>query len=224
MTGIGCGAVIFDLDGVIVDSAAVHRDSWRQLMRELGQDLEDSAFWQTFGLRNDIILQRLVGRDLAPEEIRRLGGRKEEIFRTIARGRLRPLPGAEACVRGVRAAGCRTAVASSAPRANIVMILNELALADQFHALVSGDDVAAGKPDPEIFLRAAAALGVPPHRCVVVEDAEAGVEAAKRAGMMAVAVARDTPARLGLGAADLVIGSLLEVLPDHLCRLVCGRG
>jgi beta-phosphoglucomutase len=224
MTGIGCGAVIFDLDGVIVDSAALHRDSWRLLMRELGGDLEESAFWQTFGLRNDAILRRLVGPEVTPEDVRRLGDRKEEIFRTLARGRLRPLPGAEACVRGVRAAGCRAAVASSAPRANIVMMLDELALADQFQAVVSGDDVALGKPNPEIFLRAASALGVPPSRCVVVEDAEAGIEAAKRAGMVAVAVARGAQVPPGLGAADLVVASLLEVSPDQLCRLVCDRG
>lgn len=223
MTGMDRGAIIFDLDGVIVDSAAAHRDSWRQLIRELDRDFEETVFWQTFGLRNDIILRRFVGSDLALEHIKRLGDRKEEIFRTIARGRLRPLPGAAACVRGVRAAGWLTAVASSAPRANIAMILGELALADQFDVVVSGDDVARGKPDPEIFLRAAAALGIPPGRCVVVEDAEAGIDAARRAGMVAVAVARDDPAPPGLRVADLVVGSLGEVVPGEFCRLVRTR-
>lgn len=224
MTGAEGCALIFDLDGVIVDSAEAHRDSWKQLMRELGRDLVDSVFWQTFGLRNDAILPLLLGTDLAPEDIRRLAERKEAIFRTIARGRLRALPGAQACVRGVRAVQCRTAVASSAPRANIEMILDELALADQFDAVVSGDDVARGKPDPEILLRAAAALSVPPRRCVVVEDAEGGIAAARRAGMKAVAVCPDDPVPPGLRVADLVIRDLGEVRPADLCRLVGSRG
>lgn len=215
-------AAIFDLDGVLVDSSVAHLESWRQLAREIGVGFEDQVFRETFGLRNDSILRRLVGPGLAPDAMRRLGERKEEIFRTIARGRVQPLRGAQACVKGLRAAGWRTGLASSAPRANITMILEELGLTDHLDAVVSGDDVVRGKPDPEIFLQAAARLETSPDQCVVIEDAEAGVVAARRAGMTVVAVSRGAPTP-GLMAADLVVADLLAVYPQDMARLLAPR-
>lgn len=215
-------AVIFDLDGVLVDSSAAHLESWRQLALEIGVHLDDRVFREIFGLRNDAILRRLAGPGLPQDEVRRLGERKEVLFRRIARGRVQPLPGAQACVRGLRAAGWRTGLASSAPHANIAMMLEEMDLAGDLEAVVSGDDVDHGKPDPEIFLLAASRLATPPTRCVVVEDAEAGVEGARRGGMAVVAVSRGTPTS-GLLAADLIVADLSGLSPEDLCRLLVAR-
>jgi beta-phosphoglucomutase family hydrolase len=211
--------VIFDLDGVIVDSSLAHRDSWMRLAGEASLPLDEAMFWETFGLRGDVLLGRLLGSRASDDEVRRLALRKEEIFRGLARGRLRALPGAADCVRSVRRAGHRVGLASSAPRLNIEMILDELALADAFEVIVSGDDVRRGKPDPEIFLTAASRLDVAPQRAVIVEDAAAGIAAARSAGMIAVAVSREDPPP-GLRAADLVIATLEELSPALLAGLL----
>ena len=212
-------AVIFDLDGVIVDSSLAHRDSWMRLAVEAGLLIDEAMFWETFGLRSDALLGRVLGSRASDEELRRLAFRKEEIFRGLVRGRVRALPGAADSVRSLGRAGYRIGLASSAPRLNIEMILEELALADAFQAVVSGDDVRHGKPDPEIFLTAASRLDVSPHRAVIVEDAAAGIAAARSAGMIAVALSRGDPPP-GLRAADLVIATLEELSPALLAGLL----
>jgi HAD superfamily hydrolase (TIGR01509 family) len=190
-----------------------------RLAVEASLPLDEAMFWETFGLRSDVLLGRLLGSRASDEEVRRLAFRKEEIFRGLARGCVRALPGAEDCVRSLGRAGHRIGLASSSARLNIEMILEELLLADAFQAVVSGDDVRRGKPDPEIFLTAASRLDVAPQRAVIVEDAAAGIAAAKSAGMIAVAVSCGDPPP-GLRAADLVIATLEELSPALLAGLL----
>jgi beta-phosphoglucomutase family hydrolase len=199
-------AVLWDLDGVLVDSAPYHGRAWGELMASQGRELSDAEFRRTFGWRNDAILSYLLG-DLSPEDVTRLAARKEELFREAARGNIVALPGALALLRLLRERGLELALVSSTPRANIDLVLSSLGLETAFDVVIGEEDVKHGKPDPEGFLLAAERLAVAPGECVVIEDAPAGVEAAKRGGMRCVGVSRDRP-RDALALADLVVESL----------------
>ena len=201
-------AVLWDLDGVLVDTATFHFQAWRELMGELGRPLSEQDFRRTFGLRNDAILKELLG-DLAPAEVERLSRRKEELFRERAKGRITPIAGAVELARRLERQGTKMGLVSSTPRENIELIVGELGLEGSFQAVVAAEDTEHGKPDPEGFLLAAERLGVSPEDCVVIEDAPGGVEAAKRAGMRCVGLTTTRP-REGLAKADLVVDSLTE--------------
>jgi len=204
--------VLFDMDGVLVDSGPLHKESWRRIARELGRPMEDAFFHRTFGMRNEEILEELLGPDLDPEEKARLGRRKEEIYRELARERLEAAPGAAGLVRALKEAGFRLALASSGPRANVELVLDVTGLGREMDAYVCAEDVSRGKPDPQVFLEAARRLGLAPERCVVVEDALVGIQAARRAGMRVVGV---TGGREGsfLREADRVVSSLEALSP-----------
>src|SRR5205823_13610301 len=167
-------------------------------------------FRPTFGLRNDDILVHHLGFDPDPAHIAALGERKEELFRASLHGEgVRTQPGARELVEHLHALGARQAIASSAPPANLDLMVRLLGL--PFDVVVSGEEVARGKPAPDIFLRAAERLALPPARVVVLEDAPAGVEAGKAAGSRVIAIAATFPAA-SLAAADLVVRSFAEVL------------
>jgi len=202
-------AVIWDLDGVIIDSADEHRRAWQRLAREEGIKFTDEDFWATFGKRNDDIIAILWG-PLLPEQVQLLRDRKEIYFRDLIRQTAAPLPGSMELMRSLHEAGYLQALASSAPIENIQLISEVLGLERYLTALVSGETVPHGKPAPDIFLKAAQQLHIEPSRSLVIEDAVAGVEAAHAAGMRCIAVAgnRDLP---GLRKAELMVKTLLEV-------------
>ena len=202
-------AVIWDLDGVIIDSADEHRRAWQRLAREEGIKFTDEDFWATFGKRNDDIIAILWG-PLSPEQVQLLRDRKEIYFRELIRQTAAPLPGSMELMRSLHEAGYLQALASSAPIENIQLISEVLGLERYLTALVSGETVPHGKPAPDIFLNAAQELHIEPSRSLVIEDAVAGVEAAHAAGMRCIAVAgnRDLP---GLRKAELMVKTLLEV-------------
>ena len=199
-------AVLWDLDGVLVDSAPFHFQAWRELFASLGRELSEGEFQRTFGLRNDAILRELLG-DLPAAEAKRLAARKEELFRRAALGNISSLPGALELLGALREQGLKLALVSSTPYGNIDLILGSLGVEGAFDVIVGEEDVTRGKPDPEGFLLAARRLGVPPDECGVIEDAPAGVEAAKAAGMRCVGVSRGRP-RDALAKADVVVESL----------------
>lgn len=217
-SGMSIDAVIFDLDGVLIDSAEPHRQSWELLAQELGREVSDEQFAATFGRPNRAVVPQLFGPGLSDARVRELGDRKEELYRELVTGRLPVIPGASELVRSCRNAGLKLAVGSSAPPENLELALRELELSDLFDAVVCERDVEHGKPDPQVFLLAAERLGVPPDRCVVLEDAPSGVQAAKTAGMKCVGLtslhAADT-----LSAADLVVDSLSGLTPERLQRM-----
>jgi len=202
-------AVIWDLDGVILDSADEHRRAWQRLAREEGIPMTDVDFWATFGKRNDDIFASLWG-NLPPAQVKILSDRKELYFRELIRESAAPLPGAIELMSELRDAHFDQALASSTPVENIDLIADVLGLKRYFSILVSGETVAKGKPAPDIFLKAAAVLHMHPSVCLVIEDAVAGVEAAHAAGMRCIAVAgnRDLP---GLRKAELTARDLTEV-------------
>lgn len=210
-------AVIWDLDGVIIDSAEEHLQAWQRLAREEGVPMSDADFWATFGKRNDDIFAIIWG-PLSPEEVRTLANRKEAYFREYIRSTAAPLPGSMELMKGLHEAGFAQALATSTPPENIELISEVLGLGRYLTALVSGESVPRGKPAPDIFLKAAETLHVDPTHSLVIEDAVAGVEAAHAAGMRCIAVAgnRDLP---GLRAAELMVRSLTEVKVDTIRSL-----
>lgn len=202
--------VIWDLDGVLVDTGELHFRSWVKALTKHHIPFTYEQFRVTFGMNNAGILQLLLGPAFTPELLAEIGDDKERIFRDEIRGRAQALPGAGECLKRLKAIGVRQAIASSAPQANIDALVDELGLRPYFHALVSGSDL-PGKPDPAVFLEAARQIDTPPERCIVVEDAIAGVSGAKRAGMKCIAVTTTNPAH-ALGEADVVV-AYLDALP-----------
>lgn len=196
---------IFDWDGVIIDSARQHETAWQCLATEQGHAWPPDAFRRGFGLKNDRIIGEILGWETDPMVIERLSRRKEVIYRDILRAHgIEPLPGVRPWLETLAGAGVRCAIASSTERANIDYVLDRLGLQPYFAAIVSADDVRSGKPDPAVFLLAAERLGAAPHHCVVFEDALAGIEAGRAAGMKVVAVATTHPPA-ALRAADHVV-------------------
>ena len=197
-------AVLWDLDGVLVDTSRYHLESWRRLLADFGRSLSEEEFRSTFGQRDSEVLPRWLP-DVSEAEVERLSELKEATFRELLPERVPLLPGAERLVTELAAGGIPQAVASSTPRANLVEILPRIHL--PLTQYVAAEDVTEGKPQPEVFLKAAERLSVPPELCVVVEDSVAGVEAARRAGMACLAVATTWP-RDRLSGADRVVESL----------------
>jgi beta-phosphoglucomutase len=212
-------AVLWDLDGTLVDSEEYHWQAWRDAMAAEGVRITRDQFLETFGWRNDSIIPRWLGAEATPEHVERIGAAKEANYRSLVRRYgIAPSPGADVWVRRLHREGWLQAVASSAPRLNIEVVLEVLGLASCFEAIVSAEDVQRGKPDPEVFLLAASRLGVEASRSIVVEDARAGVEAAQRAGMRSIGLTR-SGASLG---ADVEVGSLRE-LPEGVFEDLLSR-
>jgi beta-phosphoglucomutase family hydrolase len=198
------------MDGVIADTAACHLQAWQRLWAEQGVAFTAEQFRRTFGQRTTEIIRGILGPDVPAEEVCALGERKEAYCRELLRRQVHVLPGVRELLAALAQAGFRQALASSAPRQNVELILEALDIGRYFSAVVSKADVTLGKPDPQIFLLAATRLGVEPRQCLVIEDAVAGVQAAKSAGMRCLAVTTTHPGA-HLAAADRVVPSLAEV-------------
>ncbi|MDX2033640.1 MAG: beta-phosphoglucomutase family hydrolase [Blastocatellia bacterium] len=205
-------AVIWDLDGTLIDSADFHWQAWRAVMAVEEFTITYEAYVADFGKRNDEILRSRVDAALSDAEIARISLAKEEEYRRMVReAGLQLLPGAEDWLKRLSANGWRQALGTSAPRGNIDAVFAALGIAPWFDAVMSSEEVRAGKPAPDVFLRAAEKMGVPPEQCIVIEDAPAGIEAARRAGMRSIGVLTTHPA---LPAADWVFPTLDRIPAD----------
>ena len=214
-------AVLWDVDGTLIDSAEYHWLTWRETLSNEGFTLTRDRFDASFGRRNDEILRSYFGSDLPASEIERISSAKEGRYRELVLTRgIEPLPGVRRWLGRLKAEGWRQAIASSAPRVNLEAILTALGIASYFDAVASAEDVERGKPDPQIFLVTAAKVGVPPARCVVVEDAPAGIEGARRAGMRSIGVL-SSHSKLG---ADLTVGTLQDLSEDAFSKLLNAGG
>jgi HAD superfamily hydrolase (TIGR01509 family) len=182
-------AVIFDMDGVLLDSGAHHREAWRTLLAELGVTPAPPEFWRlTIGRPSVEAVPLVLGRATPWPEARRLAARKHDHYRRLARDGPPPLRGVVAFVDDLGARRVPCAVATSASRDDAERLLGRTGLRDRFAVMVTADDVLRGKPDPEVYLRAARGLGLPPAECLVFEDAVVGVRAAREAGMRVIGV------------------------------------
>jgi HAD superfamily hydrolase (TIGR01509 family) len=208
--------VLWDLDGTLVDSGEYHWRAWRETMRAEGIEITYEQFLDSFGQKNDRILRHWLGERAARGTIERVGNAKEARYRRLAvvEG-LTPLPGATEWIERLHREGWLQAIASSAPADNVRVMLRVLHLDRYFDAIVSAEDVTAGKPDPQVFLAAAAKLNVPSRAAVVVEDAAAGIEAARHAGMKCVGVSRTS-----VLDADVFVRSLAELPEGTFARLI----
>ncbi len=209
-------AVLWDMDGTLIDSEDLHWISWKNTLANEGIFITHRQFVSSFGQRNDSILSEWLGVGATPQRMERIADAKEDLYRRrVRRNGISPLPGVADWLRRLHQEGWLQAIASAAPRANIDAVLEALSATHIFGAIVSAEDVHRGKPDPEVYLTAAARVGAPPEQCIVVEDAVAGVEGARRAGMRSIGVSRN-------GAnlpADIVVQSLDLLEPDAFEKL-----
>lgn len=187
-------AVIFDMDGVLVDSNPFHLRKWADFLRahQVAFDPEGLPE-QIFGKRNDTAFRFFFGDKLTAEDRRRLGEELEARFREVFRPHARPLPGLASLVEECHRAGIPMAVASSAMAKNVEFIVDVLGFRPHFRCLVTGDEVTHPKPDPEIYLKTARKLGLEPRLCLAFEDSFVGVESAKSAGMKCIAIGSTFP-------------------------------
>lgn len=197
--------IIFDLDGVVVDSHAAHLRAWKELFESIGTEVaEEDLTFVIEGRRREEILRHFLG-ELSQDRIVEYGARKEALFRGYAQ-EVKTIPGVLEFLDLSQDAGLQVALASSASRERVQYMLKGLGLDSRFRVVVSGDDVAAGKPDPQVFRLAAAGLRLSPDELLVCEDAVCGVEAAKAAGMRCLAIAANgRGALLKEAGADAVV-------------------
>lgn len=214
-------AVIFDMDGVLVDSYHAHFESWKHVYSELDVEYTDAMFAADFGRTSRDILVHKLG-DVTDAKVRELDDRKEAYYREIIRANFPTMDGAADLVHALADAGFKLAVGSSGPPENVALVLEMFSGGARFKAAVTGVDVTRGKPDPQVFLLAAERLGIPPADCAVVEDAVHGITAARRAGMTAIALT-GTLERHELGEADTVVDSLRQLSPERIRALISSR-
>lgn len=211
--------VIFDLDGVLIDSVDAHYEGWLRLGHDLGEEISRERFLETFGRQNRDAIPMLFGDRFSADEIETLGDRKEGYYRDVAAEHFKAIPGAVELVRGCRDHGFTLAVGSSGHPINVRLALTFLGIDDAFAAVVTGADVRRGKPHPDVFLQAATGARLTPANCAVIEDAPAGVTAAKSAGMAAIGLV-GVHAKDDLTHADLVLESLTRLTPARIAALI----
>jgi HAD superfamily hydrolase (TIGR01509 family) len=211
--------VIFDLDGVLIDSGWAHKQAWYDLAEKEDLEFSDKFFNDTFGMQNAQIIPILVGRELEPGELEDMSDWKEQRYRDIVSEKLTLSQGAEKLLVELKEKDFRMAIGSSTPKANLDLIFCCLRLDNYINACVTREDVKNGKPSPETFILAAQKLSLLPHYCVVVEDAVHGIEAAKAAGMPVIALTT-TRGREDLSAADIIVDNLDELKVEDFVSLI----
>ncbi|HAY85200.1 MAG TPA: beta-phosphoglucomutase [Chloroflexi bacterium] len=210
-------AVLWDMDGVLVDTGHAHFVTWRDTLAEIGKTYTQDDFRATFGMNNAGVLRYVFGEEPDPNFSREVGDKKEILFRQLIKAGVNPLPGVQDWLGWFRKQGLKQAIASSAPRENIDALVDGLKIRAYFDAIVSGADLPP-KPNPHVFLHAAYQIGMPPERCLVIEDSVAGVGGARRAGMKCIAVTTTNSAGQ-LRQAHLVLTDLTELNEEHLAAL-----
>lgn len=210
-------AVLWDMDGVLVDTWDLHGQTWQQAFDEYQVPLTETQIKTTFGMNSLNAMQSLLGERYTRDFLLRVIARKESLFRELVDGRMTLLPGVESWLVQFKAWGIKQAVASSAPIENIHAVVAALGIRPYFAAIVSGADL-PGKPRPDVFLKAARLVGVLPKDCLVIEDAVHGVQAARSAGMQCIAVTTTNPAKM-LHEADLILKDLTALSEVQLSKL-----
>ncbi len=206
-------AVLFDMDGTLIDNIALHQAVWREFTRQRGLNLSDAELGFAKGRKALEVVEHFWPA-ASPGEVSRLTSDRQELYRSrFAESDLvRPVAGAEAFLSALGALGVLRVLATDAPLANVEAVWRKFPFASLFEFVVTSDDVRHGKPDPEIFLAAAARAGVAPTRCLVAEDSKAGVAAAKAAGCQCLGLATNqTEADLRREGADFVALDFLNL-------------
>ncbi len=209
-------AAIFDMDGVICHTNPYHSEAFRTFFGKRGFIPAESEFAaHMYGKSNSYIFSHFLGRPVTGVELQALEEEKEGLFREIYKSHVAEVPGLVAWLDRLQAAGVRLGVATSAPRANLELILGALSIGDRFGSVLASENVARHKPDPEVYLKSAAQLGMDPEQCVVFEDSFSGVTAAIRAGMHVVGVLT-SHTREELPPCDLYVKDYESLSPELL--------
>lgn len=215
---------IFDVDGTLVDSYDAHFQSWQEALSKYDITYGHDEFARNFGRRNpEIITEIYEDRGLtcpSDDAMQRIADEKEACFRGIIARDFPMMPGADALLQQLHAAGWQLAMGSSAPRANVALSIDRLGVEPLLGGVAAGEDVTRGKPHPDVFLHAASLLNLKPEQCIVIEDAAPGIEAAHRAGMPAAVIASQGRTHDELADAEHIVDSLTELNPDLLARLI----
>jgi len=210
-------AAVFDLDGTLVDNIPWHLQAWVEMGRKLGADITPERFEREFsGRRNEEIFPAVAGRPLPAEELSLLAAEKEARYRALYAPHLRLLEGADTLLLRLAESRVTCAIASAAPADNRAFVLGGLGLHGRFAAVVGAEAVQRGKPFPDLFLAAAAAVEVAPARCLAFEDAVLGVQAARAAGMDVVALTTTTSAAALAEAGAHWTAPHFAALPDEV--------
>jgi beta-phosphoglucomutase len=214
-------AVIFDVDGVLIDSYDAHFKAWVEIGRERGFSITEEQFATSFGRTSREAIVEIFGlKDLTPDEIKELDEVKEARYRDLLADSFPELAGAGEFIDALVREGFLLGVGSSGPPPNVDLAVDKLNRRAKFGAIITGRDVTRGKPDPQVFLLGAERLGVPPARCCVIEDAPAGIEAAHRAGMKCVAVTSTGRTAKEQQAAELIVKDLRHLTPAQVRELI----
>jgi|WetSurMetagenome_2_1015567.scaffolds.fasta_scaffold303352_1 beta-phosphoglucomutase len=206
-------AVLWDLDGTLVDTGNLHFSTWKSILKPYGREITYDEFAHTFGLNNTAVMNFWFDSPSA-EFIEELSSEKEAFFRQHIRGNVTVLPGVIEWLKRFQSWGWPMAIASSAPMVNIEALVDAAEIRPYFDRILSAESMPS-KPNPDVFLEGARQLGMPISRCVVFEDAPAGVEGACRASMKSVAVLTTHPAE-NLSNATLIVPSLENLTPELL--------
>ena len=213
-------AVIFDVDGVLIDSYDAHFESWKRLTAEYGREYTEAEFVAGFGRTSREVIREQWPEEFQSEEaVRDLALRKEIYYREIVEADFPAMPGAQELIEALAAAGVPIAVGSSGPPPNVDLVVRKLGAESFIRAKITGDDVTRGKPNPQVFLLAAERIGMAPSRCVVLEDAPVGVAAARAAGMKVVGVVSTGRTEADVRGADLIVRAPAELSPEKLASL-----
>lgn len=214
--------ILFDMDGVLVNNLDIHRQAFAEFFRRYNVNRTFDELNRVFGMGNDDIMGELMPADVvARVGIRELGYEKEAIYREIYAPVITPQPGLLEFLEACDGRGLKCAVGSSGYRVNVDFVLDKCNIRRYFEAIVAGDQVTHCKPHPEIYLTAAERLGLHPSECVVFEDAEAGIESAKRAGVKVVALATTFDREFLKGTdADIIVNDFRDVTLPMLDELV----
>ena len=217
-------ALLWDMDGTLLDTAEHHFVAWREWATGAGYPFTPADFAATFGMRNPEVIRKLFHATASDDDCARIGFEKEELYRmAVRRDGTELLPGVHTLLEAAQSAGWKQAIGSSAPRANIELLLDVTGIRALMDAVVSGDDVQRGKPAPDVFLVGAARLDVPGSRCIVLEDAVVGILAARAANMHCVAItiaSHHTAESLRRAGATRVVRTLEDVALPELEELL----
>ncbi|MBI3987144.1 MAG: HAD family phosphatase [Lentisphaerae bacterium] len=216
-------AVIFDMDGVLVNSYAPHFASWRHTAQERGLDMTEAQFESHFGRTSREIIRDVWGPSFTDAELAAWDRDKEAVYREILLEDFPAMPGACDLLIALHEAGFQLAIGSSGPPENVACVREKLPCANLFEACVSGTDVKHGKPHPDVFLTAAKRLGLLPRLCAVIEDSMAGLQAARRAKMTPIAITGTTPREQLETRSVLTVDSLTELSPPIVAKLIQDR-
>lgn len=202
--------ILFDLDGVLINSGEFHYQAWKIFYKKFNHTLTEEEFKKGFGKKNKDILEEFFKKPLSEELIEKYSNEKEEIFRKLAKGKIKCISGAEDLVKRLKEDNYLLGLVSSTPRINIDFVLKEIKLDKCFNTIISAEDVREGKPNPECYLKAAAELKLKPKECIVIEDSLAGIKAALAANMKCIAITTTQPYEK-LTEATHIASSFLEI-------------